>query len=146
MKTLYTTAVTSTGGRNGKIVSDDGVLNLDIRMPKSMGGEGGSYSNPEQLFAAGYAACFESALLLAAQQEKKKVRDTAVRAEVRLLADDSSGFQLDISLYVRVGGTDPESARDLMEKAHHICPYSKAIAGNVNVRLHLNEQAEKESK
>lgn len=139
MKTLYKTAVTSSGGRNGKIVSDDGVLNLDIRMPKSMGGEGGSYSNPEQLFAAGYAACFESALLLAAQQEKIKLGDTEVRAEVRLLADESSGFQLDISLYVRVGGADPESARDLMEKAHHICPYSKAIEGNVDVQMHLNE-------
>lgn len=139
MKTLYTTAVTSSGGRNGKIRSDDGVLNLDIRMPRSMGGEGGKHSNPEQLFAAGYAACFESAILLAARQEKKKIGETAVRAEVRLLADDSSGFHLDISLYVKIDGTNAENARELMEKAHHICPYSKAIEGNVNVQVHLNE-------
>jgi lipoyl-dependent peroxiredoxin len=138
MKTLYTTRVTSLGGRDGNVRSDDGVLELRTAMPKEMGGSG-QYTNPEQLFAAGYAACFESALNLALRQEKMKVKDTAVSTEVRLLFSEDEGYQLDVDIYVRIPGADPDSARSLMDKAHHTCPYSKAIEGNVNVNLQLSE-------
>ncbi|MBW6458034.1 MAG: organic hydroperoxide resistance protein [FCB group bacterium] len=137
MKTLYTTQVTAVGGRNGKLTSQDGVLDLEVRTPKEMGGSGGLYTNPEQLFAAGYASCFDGALNLVARQEKIALRNSKVTARVALNFSDAEGFSLVVDLDVEVPGVEHEKALDLMEKAHHTCPYSKAISGNVNVNLHL---------
>lgn len=139
MKTLYTTHVTAVGGRNGKISSQDGILNLEVRAPKEMGGSGGA-TNPEQLFAAGYAACFDGALNLVARQAGTPLKNTEISSEVRLLFSEQEGFGLEVDLFVRIPDTDPALARELMEKAHHTCPYSKAIEGNVKVQLHLLEK------
>ncbi|MDD3096072.1 MAG: organic hydroperoxide resistance protein [Candidatus Neomarinimicrobiota bacterium] len=139
MKTLYTTRVTAVGGRNGKVSSQDGILNLQVRAPKEMGGSGGA-TNPEQLFAAGYASCFDGALNLVARQGGTPLKNTEVTSEVHLLFSDEEGFRLQVDLFVRIPDTDPVLARELMEKAHHTCPYSKAIEGNVKVQLHLLEK------
>ncbi|KPC99795.1 Organic hydroperoxide resistance protein OhrA [Geobacillus sp. BCO2] len=105
MQPLYQTAVKAQGGRNGKVVSDDGVLSLDVKMPKELGGSGGA-TNPEQLFAAGYAACFDSALNLVIRQRKAKVEGTEVTAQVTLGKDEADGgFQLAVVLQVRIWGS-----------------------------------------
>jgi len=137
MKTLYRTQVTAVGGRNGKVTSQDGVLELEVRTPKEMGGSGGPYTNPEQLFAAGYASCFDGALNLVARQEKIALRNSKVTAKVGLNFSETEGFSLIVDLDVHVPGVEHSKAAELMEKAHHTCPYSKAIEGNVNVNLHL---------
>lgn len=92
MDKLYTASVTATGGRNGKVVSDDGILNLDVKMPKALGGAGGEATNPEQLFAAGYAACFDSALQLVIRTKRVKVESTEVTAHVSIGKDTDGGF------------------------------------------------------
>ncbi len=142
MNTLYTTQVTAVGGRNGKISSHDGVLNLEVRSPKEIGGSGGPYSNPEQLFAAGYAACFDGALNLAARQDKIRVGKTRVTATVSFLAGGPADFGLAVDLEIDVPGLEPEVALDLIQKAHHICPYSRAVEGNIRVSLRLAGSSE----
>lgn len=136
MKTIYETTASATGGRDGHVASADGVLDLDVRVPKSMGGPGGAYTNPEQLFAAGYAACFDSALNLIARQQKLKIQST-VSATVGLASSGPADFGLTVALSVRVEGTDAETAQALLEKAHETCPYSRAIRNNVEVSLSL---------
>jgi len=135
MKTLYTAVATVHGGREGHVKSDDGVLDLDLRMPKSMGGPGGVGSNPEQLFAAGYAACFESALRLVARQQKKALKDAHITAHVSLIAGDAGDFGLGVELHGKIEGLSPEEARALMQAAHEVCPYSRATRGNIEVKL-----------
>lgn len=103
MEKLYTATVTATGGRNGKVVSEDGILNLDVKMPKALGGMGGEATNPEQLFAAGYAACFDSALQLVIRTKRVKVEGTEVKAHVSIGKDTDGGFSLSAVLDVRVG-------------------------------------------
>lgn len=137
MEKMYTATVTATGGRNGKVVSSDDVLNLDVRMPKELGGSGGKATNPEQLFAAGYAACFDSALNLVIRQKKVKVEGTEVTANVSIGKDDGGGFQLEAELDVSVKGVQSETARELVEAAHQVCPYSKATHGNIKVTLNV---------
>lgn len=135
MEALYTAKATATGGRAGKVTSSDGVLDVGLAMPKSLGGSGaGGATNPEQLFAAGYAACFDSALNLVARQEKKKI-ESKVAAEVSLGKDTDGGFKLGVVLSVAVSGVELDEAKQLVEKAHGVCPYSKATSGNIDVEL-----------
>ncbi len=136
MKVLYTAAAMSTGdARNGHVRSSDGLIDLDLTTPKEMGGAGGA-TNPEQLFAAGYAACFHSALKLVAGQQKTTLTDSAVTADVGIGPNDAGGFGLEITLHVELGGGIEQSAAEtLVEAAHQVCPYSNATRGNVPVTL-----------
>lgn len=134
-QSLYTAQATATGGRDGRVTSSDQVLNLDIRTPRELGGSGGAFSNPEQLFAAGYAACFDSALSLVTRMAKLKTGMTSVQADVSIgkLADGS--FGLSVALAVNIPGVDQSVAEELVAKAHQVCPYSNATRGNVPVTL-----------
>jgi lipoyl-dependent peroxiredoxin len=135
MNTLYTVTAQSTGdGRNGHARSEDGILDIDMRFPKEMGGAGGA-ANPEMLFAAGYAACFHSALRLIAGQDKLDVTGSEVIATVGIGPLDSGGFGLTVDLQVRTPNLDRPAAEALAAKAHEICPYSNATRGNVPVSL-----------
>jgi Ohr subfamily peroxiredoxin len=134
MKPLYTaTAVALGDGRNGHVQSSDGQLDTMVRVPKELGGEGGA-TNPEQLFAAGYAACFHSALKLVAAQTKADTSGSEVVADVSLVSA-GTGFGLAVALEITLPALDDATARELVEKAHQVCPYSNAIRGNVGVTL-----------
>jgi lipoyl-dependent peroxiredoxin len=141
MKVLYTTNATSTGGRTGHSKTADGILDLDLVTPKELGGQGnppgGKGTNPEQLFACGYSACFLGALKYAAGQEKVKVpEDTTVTATIGVgPRDDGKGFSIDAELAVHIPGMDRAKAEDLVQKAHMVCPYSHAIKSTIDVRL-----------
>lgn len=135
VKAIYTAIATATGGRNGKVVSSDHALDLEIRMPKELGGAGGNYTNPEQLFAAGYAACFGSALDHTIKNENKTTGPTAVRARVGIGSNGAGGFGLVITLEVNIAGVDQQTADSLVNRAHQVCPYSNATRGNVEVTL-----------
>lgn len=135
-KALYTTSARVTGGRReGHAVSNDGNLDVQLRAPKELGGQGGA-TNPEQLFAAGYAACFDSALGLVLRQSKLHAT-TAVTAEVSIGENGQGGFMLDVKLRVEVEGIDRQQAQEAIEKAHAVCPYSNATRGNISVDLQL---------
>jgi lipoyl-dependent peroxiredoxin len=135
MESLYTAIATAEGGRAGKVTSNDGTLDLALTMPKSLGGQGKEQAtNPEQLFAAGYAACFDSALNLVARQSRKRI-ESKVTAEVSIGKDPDGGFKLGVVLNVAVKGISLEEAEELVEKAHGVCPYSKATKGNIDVEL-----------
>lgn len=131
---LYEAVVTSKGGRNGKIKSNDGKLDVNVAFPKEMGGTGEG-TNPEQLFGAAYASCFEQALLHMADVHKIKVDETSVTANVSVLQDESGGFNLAVKLDVKLVGCD--SADKLAKLAHAACPYSKAVKGNIPVEVVL---------
>ena len=134
VNTLYTASATSTGdGRNGHVRSSDGVLEADLRTPAEMGGAGGG-TNPEQLFAAGYSACFHSALKQVATSRGTSLTDSAVTADVDL-GRDEDGFGLAVRLQVELGGVDQAEADSLVGAAHQVCPYSRATRGNVEVTL-----------
>ncbi len=134
MKTLYTASVTAIGGRNGKVKSENGVVDFDVRMPKSLGGANDDYLNPELLFAAGYSACFDSALNLVLQQNKVKA-ETTVKADVSIGQIENGGFGLAVVLSVSVLGVSLEEAKLYVEKAHQVCPYSNATRNNIDVEL-----------
>lgn len=135
MKTLYTAEALTTGdGRDGHARSSDGRLDLELAIPKEMGGSGDG-TNPEQLFAIGYAACFHSALRLVGRQDKANVSDSAVGARVSLGQIDNGDFGLAVELEVTLPHVDPDTARHLTERAHQVCPYSNATRGNVDVKL-----------
>ena len=137
MDAIYTATATATGdGRNGHTTSEDGILDFDVRIPKEMGGQGGA-TNPEQLFAAGYAACFHSALRLVGKQEGADVEGTEVSASVSIGVNDAGGFGLAVVLDVHAPNLDQAAAQDLVEKAHQVCPYSNATRGNVEVSLEV---------
>ncbi|NLR57923.1 organic hydroperoxide resistance protein [Chitinophaga polysaccharea] len=136
-ESIYTAHATVVGGRNGHVTSSDGVLDLDVRIPKEMGGSGGAYTNPEQLFAAGYAACFDGALNLVIRTEKVRTGTTRVTAAVSLGKDEAGNYGLAVKLEVAIPDTDRELAQSLIEKAHQVCPYSRATRGNINVELAL---------
>ncbi len=134
MDIKYTAQATSSGdARNGHVRSSDGIIDQDMAMPKEMGGPGGA-TNPEQLFAAGYAACFHQALKLAAGQEKVKVDESSVEASVGM-GPDATSFGLTVSLLVTLPGADQETADRLAARAHELCPYSKATRGNIDVEV-----------
>jgi Ohr subfamily peroxiredoxin len=138
MERLYTAQATAHGGRQGYVESSDGVLDLDLSMPEAMGGPGGDGTNPEQLFAAGYSACFENALRRVGGQQKKNVRDASVTANVGIGRDDN-GFGLEVELIGTLPNLPREEAEDLMREAHQVCPYSKATRGNIEVTLSVAE-------
>lgn len=137
MKTLYTANVTTKGGRHGKTTSDDGVLDMKLSMPKSLGGEGGKFSNPEQLFAAGYSACFGSALELIAKGRKVELGDFSVTAIIDLGKTEEDQLQLAAILDCYLPGVDVETGEELINEAHEICPYSRATRDNIDVTLNL---------
>ncbi|MFS0704155.1 organic hydroperoxide resistance protein [Cellulomonas sp. 179-A 9B4 NHS] len=137
MPAVYTAVATATGeGREGHARTSDGLLDVELAVPREMGGAGGA-TNPEQLFAAGYAACFHSALKGAARAQKTAISDTAVTAEVGIGPTDAGGFGLEVTLRVEVGGVDDATAHALVEAAHRMCPYSNATRGNVPVTLEV---------
>ncbi|MBU2114961.1 MAG: organic hydroperoxide resistance protein [Gammaproteobacteria bacterium] len=137
MNVLYKASVTSTSGRDGRAVSSDANLDVKLSMPKELGGTGTAGTNPEQLFAAGYSACFLSALKFIASQAKIAVpADANVRAEVGIGQIDG-GFALDVELFISLPGTDAALAQQLVEKAHQVCPYSNATRNGLQVRLTL---------
>lgn len=138
MKTLYSAQATTHGGRQGHVDSSDGVLDLDLAMPKGLGGPGGSGTNPEQLFAAGYSACFESALRLVARQQKKDVGDASVTADVDIGQTNDGHFALAVELTGRIPTMSREEAQEMMRAAHEVCPYSRATRGNMDVKLSVD--------
>ena len=138
MPAIYTASATATGdGRSGHTRSSDGVLDLDLAVPKEMGGPGGALTNPEQLFAAGYAACFHSALKAVARPRKLDLTDTAVTVDVGVGPNEQGGFALSITIEAEIPSVDEATARELLEAAHQVCPYSNATRGNVEVTLNL---------
>lgn len=135
MDILYTATAHATGdGRSGHATSDDGILDVDLRVPTELGGPGGA-TNPEQLFAAGYAACFHSAIKVVAGREKLDVSGTEVSASVGLGMNAEGGFNIAVELDVHAPALDRAGAEALVAKAHEVCPYSNATRGNVEVTL-----------
>lgn len=137
MKTLYTATATTTGGRDGHVTSDDRVLDLDLSVPKSMGGKGGDKTNPEQLFAAGYSACYGSALQAVAKKHKVDLGDFNVTASVEIGKDEDGDFELSVVLDSYIPGIDIETGEMLVNEAHEMCPYSRATRDNIDVTLNL---------
>jgi Ohr subfamily peroxiredoxin len=135
MRTLYTAVSTAHGGRDGHVQSSDGILDLDLKTPKEMGGPGGAGTNPEQLFAAGYAACFESAMRAVARKQKHPLTDASVTAHVSFNVADEGKFVLSVELHGKVEGSSIEDTLTLMRAAHEVCPYSNATRGNIQVNL-----------
>ncbi|WP_084103572.1 organic hydroperoxide resistance protein [Demequina sp. NBRC 110056] len=136
-KVFYTATATATGdGRNGHVATDDGLLDLDLATPKPF--KKAERTNPEQLFAAGYSACFNSAIGQAAKSLKAKVEDSQVTAKVGIGPIGlRGGFGLAVTLQVRLVGVDEETARSIVDKAHEVCPYSNATRGNIEVDLEV---------
>ena len=134
MNPLYTTKVTATGGRSGTVRSEDGLLDLSLAMPRSLGGKGGA-TNPEQMFAGGYAACFENALLRVSRQAGQRIGDNDVEvvAEVGLSRNEADAFVLAVALTITMAGVEQEKAEALVLAADAICPYSNAIRDNIDV-------------
>jgi lipoyl-dependent peroxiredoxin len=138
-KVIYTAEAHVTGGRlAGHGRTTDGALEVDIRIPSELGGEGGG-TNPEQLFAVGYASCFESALSVVARREKRDADDAEIESKVNLLPTEDRGFGLAVELDVRLPSvSDPDEAKRIVAAAHKVCPYSNATRGNVDVALTAN--------
>ena len=138
-KVLYRAYAEAYGGRDGRAVSSDGILDVALTTPKELGGAGGEGTNPEQLFAAGYSACFLGAMKAVAGQggTAKVPNDAAVTATVGIGPRSEGGFGLDVALDVTLPGVPREQAQDLVEKAHQVCPYSNATRGNLDVKLNV---------
>jgi Ohr subfamily peroxiredoxin len=138
MQILYRAQATATGGREGRAVSSDQHLDVKLNTPKELGGAGGDGTNPEQLFAAGYAACFLSALKLVALRAKVALpADATITGEVGIGPDDKGGFGLAAELRVSLPGVERTTAEALVGKAHEVCPYSNATRGNIEVAIKL---------
>lgn len=139
MKALYTAEALATGeGRDGHGRSSDGRLDFDLAIPKEMGGSGDG-TNPEQLFAVGYAACFHSALRLVARQKKVDVTDSTVGARVSIGQLDNGGFGLAVELEVALPNVDEKTAQEIADQAHQVCPYSNATRGNIDVTVTVTD-------
>ncbi|WP_298831272.1 organic hydroperoxide resistance protein [uncultured Planococcus sp.] len=136
MKTLFETTMINTGGRDGAVYSPDNIFYLDVAKPQALGGSATTATNPEQLFAAGYSACFNSALELVLEAGKVEIEKSEVTATVALIGDkDNGGVKLSVKLVVDITGIDEEKKHEYVEKAHQYCPYSKAIKGSVDVEI-----------
>lgn len=136
LNVLYTTQATATGGRDGRSVTKDGSLDVKLAAPKELGGSGGPGTNPEQLFAAGYAACFIGAMKFVASQGGPKVpHDATVAATVGIGPRSEGGFGLEIGLEINLPGLSQSDAKELAERAHQVCPYSNATRNNIDVKL-----------
>jgi Ohr subfamily peroxiredoxin len=138
MSALYTAEATATGGREGRVRSSDGALNLELSIPKELGGPGGVATNPEQLFAAGFAACFENAIRLVARRRKVPIGHASVTARVGIGPNAGGGYQLSVELHAQLPELDQNVAREMLEAAHLVCPYSNAVRGNVDVLVTLD--------
>jgi Ohr subfamily peroxiredoxin len=141
IKTLYTARATAHGGRSGHAVSSDGILDVDLQPPKEMGGpEGGpgGGTNPEQLFAAGYAACFQSALAVVGRRAGVDTSGSLVEADVSIGTIGGGGYGLAVVLKVTIPGLDSGTVRSLTDAAHQVCPYSNATRGNIDVTLEVD--------
>ncbi|NGN69029.1 organic hydroperoxide resistance protein [Streptomyces sp. A7024] len=130
---LYTAVATAEGGRDGRVATDDGKLDVVVNPPKEMGGNGAG-TNPEQLFAAGYSACFQGALGVVARNEGADISGSTVTAEVGIGKNDE-GFGILVNITAKIPNVDAATAKDLVEKAHQVCPYSKATRGNIEVNV-----------
>ncbi|TFH93509.1 organic hydroperoxide resistance protein [Vibrio ouci] len=139
MTTLYKTQATALAGRNGNVKTDDGLLDLELSYPKEMGGSGLA-TNPEQLFAAGYSACFSNAILHVAREGKVALKEAPVTAEVGIGPNDKGGFALTVSLAAAIE-LPQEQALELVRVAHQVCPYSNAVRGNIDVVVTVNGEA-----
>lgn len=139
MSALYATNARAVGGRAGHVETPDGLLSVDLALPKEMGGRGGA-TNPEQLFAAGYAACFENAVRYIAGQQKLPLRGAAVTVHVELHPKAEGGFKLGVALDAETQGLDQTVADELVFTAHQVCPYSNAIRGNIDVAITVRAQ------
>lgn len=136
-KALYTAQATAQGGRKGTVTSNDGTIDFELSMPKSLGGqEKEGATNPEQLFAAGYSACFDSALQLVASKAKKSI-ESAITANVSI-GKEGDGFGLAVQLDVEIKGVSQEEAEELTHQAHQVCPYSRATRNNIEVTLNTS--------
>jgi osmotically inducible protein OsmC len=135
MNKIYTATVTATGGRSGHVQSPDKLVNFDLRFPKALGGANDNYLNPELLFAAGYSACFDSALNRVIKEQKVTTGTTTVTAHVGIGKLDGSRFGLAVELEIKIPGVEHNVAEELAQKAHSICPYSNATRGNIDVNL-----------
>lgn len=134
---LYRAQATSSGGREGSTRSSDGILDVKLSTPKELGGAGGSGTNPEQLFAAGYSACFLGALKFVAGQEKATLpQDLTVTGDVGI-GKIPTGFGIEVDLTINAPGMDPQQLQTLVDKAHIVCPYSNATRNNIDVRLNV---------
>ena len=138
MKTLYEATSTAIGARNGRVKSEDGPIDINLSVPKSMGGDGGDGTNPEQLFGCAYAACFGSAIELVAESKKIDVatEDISVSATIGFCKEEE-GFFLEATLDCYIPGVDKETGEELVEAAHEVCPFSKATRDNITVTLNL---------
>ncbi|ALV35912.1 organic hydroperoxide resistance protein [Streptomyces sp. CdTB01] len=130
---LYTAVATAENGRDGRVATDDGRLDVVVNPPKEMGGNGAG-TNPEQLFAAGYSACFQGALGVVARESKADITGSTVTAKVGIGRNDD-GFGIIVEISARIPNVDADTARDLVDRAHQVCPYSKATRGNISVTL-----------
>ncbi len=135
MSVLYTAAATAKTGREGRVQSDDGVIDLELSVPEGLGGKGGPGTNPEQLFAAGYAACFGSAVRAVAARDQVHVRESTITAQVSIARAENGAFGLAVELLGTFPGLTQEQALALMHAAHDVCPYSRATRGNIDVEL-----------
>jgi osmotically inducible protein OsmC len=131
MKAMYTAEATATGGRNGHVKSNNNILDLQVRTPKALGGTSDDYANPEMLFAAGYSACFDSALNLVIKKGQIQTGETSVTAKVSIGQIENGGFGLAAELAVNIPEVSLEQAQKLAEQAHQVCPYSNATRGNI---------------
>lgn len=134
MSNLYSTQVKAVGGRSGTISSEDGILELKLALPKELGGRGGA-TNPEQLFAAGYAACFGNAIIHVSRNKQHKIRDNDVEilSTVGMVPNGNGGFALTVSLDVTIAGISQAEAEQIVHETHQVCPYSNAVRGNIEV-------------
>ncbi|MGN7948163.1 organic hydroperoxide resistance protein [Microbacterium sp. 22215] len=139
MDALYTAEALATGaGRNGRVATSEGRLDIDLAIPKEMGGSGDG-ANPEQLFAAGYAACFHSALQTVARTQKVKITDSSVGARVQIGSNGEGGFGLAVQLEVVIPDLPHDQAQALADAAHQVCPYSNATRGNIDVQITVTD-------
>lgn len=141
MSTLYSTTVNAVGGRSGTVKSDDGLLELKLALPQKLGGKGDA-TNPEQLFAAGYAACFGNAVIHVTRNKDNKVKDddVTVVATIGMAPNDAGGFGLTVALDVTIAGVSQADAEEVVAAAHQVCPYSNAVKGNIDVKITVEAQ------
>ncbi|CAM4297571.1 organic hydroperoxide resistance protein [Serratia silvae] len=136
-KVVYRAHAKATGGRDGRAISSDGVLDVKLGVPKEMGGAGGEVTNPEQLFAAGYSACFLGALKFVASKEKVKIPAEASIEGTVGIGEIPNGFGIEVQLDISLPGVERSVAEELVKKAHVVCPYSNATRGNIDVTLKI---------
>lgn len=137
MNVLYTAEATARGGREGRVATSDGTLDLSLAVPKELGGPGGPGTNPEQLFAAGFAGCFDNAMIVVARRMKLSTEGSRVTARVGIGPTGNRGYGLEVELLVALPELEDEQAEQLVAAAHQVCPYSNATRGNIQVDVRV---------